>query len=298
MNKIVIETNKITKKYKKEYAIRDIDIKINKGDIYGLIGPNGAGKTTIMKIIAGLISATNGNVNKSLNFKSFSEGIGVLIESPSFYPNLNARNNMKLFFDLMGEKDYKRIDELLNLVNLNDTGKKIVSKFSLGMKQRLGIAIALINRPEFLILDEPTNGLDPEGIIEIRKILKSLSNEGITIMISSHILDELSKLATRYGIINKGIMVKEFDSKDIENDSKKIILNTSSNSQVLDIINREYKSNVAIIQNNRIIIDSEFIKSSDIAELVIKEGYRLQSIYNEKQSLESYYISLTGGRND
>jgi len=218
----VIKTSNLTKTYKGVNAVDKVNMTVNRGDIYGFIGANGAGKTTFMRMIAGLVTATQGTFE--LLGKSDHGGlmearkkIGCIIETPALIPNMTAVDCMKAHALLYGKIDEARIKELLDLVGLADTGKKKVKDFSLGMKQRLAIAQTLINKPEVLILDEPTNGMDPMGIVEIRKLLQKLvAEQGITILISSHILAELQQLATRFGIINKGILLDEFTAKEIQ----------------------------------------------------------------------------------
>lgn len=218
----VIKTNNLTKVYKDLRAVDAVNMTINKGDIYGFIGANGAGKTTLMRMLMGLVAPTEGTFE--LLGKSDSQGlhearkkIGSIIETAALIDNMTAHDCMRAQSLMYGKIDEARIKELLELVDLADTGKKKVRNFSLGMKQRLAIAQALINKPEILILDEPTNGMDPMGIIEIRKLLQKLvAEQGLTIMISSHILAELQQLATRFGIINKGILLDEFTAKEIK----------------------------------------------------------------------------------
>lgn len=214
----ILKTVDITKKFSKKVAVSAVNMNIKKGDIYGFIGRNGAGKTTLIKMLVGLSQPTSGSIElfDSKNLNKARRKIGTVIEAPAFIPHLSARQNMLIQWTLLGSKDKSIIDETLKLVGLDNVGNKKVKKFSLGMKQRLGIAMTLMGEPEFLILDEPTNGLDPEGIIEIRQMLKKLNQEkGLTILISSHILGELSKLATRYGIINDGVLIDEFTEQEL-----------------------------------------------------------------------------------
>ena len=208
----ILTTEKLTKTYGKKDAAQNISIHVRKGSIYGLIGRNGAGKTTVMRMISGLSKPTSGTyemhgVNRS--------GVGVLIESPGIYPNMSAEENLRLKCIGLGcyTKDY--VQKLLTIVGLENTGKKNAGSFSLGMRQRLGIALALVGDPKMIVLDEPINGLDPQGIVEVRQTLEKLRDEkGITIMISSHILDELGKLADCYGIIHEGRLLDEFTTEE------------------------------------------------------------------------------------
>jgi len=205
LSEYFLETKNLTKKFKRQKAVEAINLKVRKGSIYGFLGPNGAGKSTTLKMITGLLYPTAGEILVDGHTWSRRDlkDIGVLIESPAFYGNLTARENLKVHTTLLNLPD-TRIDEVLSIVDLKDTGKKKSAEFSLGMKQRLGIAIALLNKPKLLILDEPTNGLDPLGIQELRDLIKLLKNEGMTIILSSHILHEVEQIAEYIGIIYKG----------------------------------------------------------------------------------------------
>jgi len=222
MNEAVLKISGVTKKYRGNVAVDNISMTINKGDIYGLIGRNGAGKTTLMRMVASLTSADRGEI-ELLGEKSASglakarRQMGCVIETPALYPNLTAFQNLEYFRILRRIKNKQVIEEALRTVGLEDTGKKKFRDFSLGMKQRLGLALALLGSPDFIILDEPNNGLDPLGIVEMRETVVKLRNErGITIMISSHVLSELSMTATRYGIINNGRLIKEMTSDELK----------------------------------------------------------------------------------
>ena len=202
---ILLETKGLTKKYKNGIALNNVSIQVEKGTVYGLLGPNGAGKSTLLKIITRAIPKSSGEVmfeNHLLDADDVKK-IGAIIEHPAIYPNLTAYENLEVITTLLNI-DKKKIDEVLSMVSLTNTGKKLAKEFSLGMKQRLGIAMALINSPSLLILDEPTNGLDPLGIQELRELIKTLSTHGITIILSSHILSEVGQIADKIGIINKG----------------------------------------------------------------------------------------------
>lgn len=205
MNDYYLETKNLTKEFRNEKAVDSINLKVRKQSIYGFLGPNGAGKSTTLKMISGLLYPTEGEVlieGHKWSRKDL-ESIGVLIESPAFYGNLTAKENLKVHTTLLNLPD-SRIEEVLEIVDLKNTGKKKAAEFSLGMKQRLGIAIALLNNPKLLILDEPTNGLDPLGIQELRDLIKSLKDKGMTIILSSHILHEVELIAEEIGIIYKG----------------------------------------------------------------------------------------------
>lgn len=218
MNEYFLETKNLTKKFKGETAVDSINLKIRKSSIYGFLGPNGSGKSTTLKMITGLLYPTNGEIiidGHKWSRKDLDD-IGALIESPALYGNLTARENLKVHTTLLNISDSK-IDEVLNVVDLNNTGKKRAGEFSLGMKQRLGIAIALLNNPKLLILDEPTNGLDPVGIEDLRNLIKLLKDKGITIIFSSHILSEVAQLAEDVGIIYKGKLLHQSKINKDEN---------------------------------------------------------------------------------
>ena len=207
MNEIILETKNLCKTFKKQQAVKDISILVKRNSIYGLLGANGAGKSTLLKMITGMLRPTSGEIlfdGHKWNRKDLSE-IGSLIESAPLYENLTAKENLKVRTTVLGLPD-SRIKEVLNIVDLKDTGKKKAGQFSMGMKQRLGIAIALLNNPKLLILDEPTNGLDPFGIQELRELIKSFPKEGITVILSSHMLSEVEQIADHIGIIANGIL--------------------------------------------------------------------------------------------
>lgn len=221
MVEYVIETSNLTKRFNNTVAVNGINMNVEKGRIYGLLGRNGAGKTTIMRMILGLTKPTNGEIklfgtDYKTNKKANYHRIGSIIETPGFYPNLNARDNLKIFSKIRGDYDPERIDEVLKLVNLYEDRDKKFKQYSLGMKQRLGLALTIMHKPDLLILDEPINGLDPVGIKEIRELLVNLKAEGTTILISSHILSEIEAIADEIGIINNGHLVKEVTKEELE----------------------------------------------------------------------------------
>lgn len=218
MKDIILQTQSLTKQYGHRTVVDQVSMTIYEGDIYGFIGKNGAGKTTFIRMAVGLASPSSGSIRlfNSSNLRERRAEIGTVIESPAFYPGMTAMENLTAFAKLQGLHDPEHLQQLLDLVGLTDTGRKKCKHFSLGMKQRLAIAIALIGNPKLLILDEPTNGLDPEGMKEIRELILKLNQERhITVLVSSHILGELSKFATRYGIIHHGKLIEEFTEEDI-----------------------------------------------------------------------------------
>ncbi|WP_050607281.1 lantibiotic protection ABC transporter ATP-binding protein [Clostridium niameyense] len=218
MEKLILETKDLIKNFNRVNAVNKVNLKIKQNSVYGLLGPNGAGKSTTLKMITGLLRKTSGEIlfnGHSWSRKDLNE-IGALIENPALYENLTARENLKVYTTYLGLKE-DRIDEVLKIVNLVNTGNKKVSQFSMGMKQRLGIAIALINSPKLLILDEPTNGLDPIGVRELRDLIKRFPKEGITVIVSSHILSEIELICDHIGIINNGVLGYEGEINPEEN---------------------------------------------------------------------------------
>ncbi len=297
----ILQTNNLSKSYKKKVNVLDnVCMNVPKGSIYGFVGKNGAGKTTLMRIISALNSPTSGGYSlygidyKDNNIMEARKKVGAVVETPSIYLDLTAKENLLLQYKLHG-KAPDELNDLLNLVGLPNTGKKKAKDFSLGMRQRLSIAFSLISNPDFLILDEPINGLDPEGIVEVRELLLKLHNEReITILISSHILDELSKLATHYGFIDGGKLIKEMSAEDLENACKKSIRLTVNDTkpfaQTMEKMNLEY----TIISEH----EAEIYSAIEVTPLVLAlndNGCSVISMTQNNASLESYFIKLIGG---
>lgn len=301
----VLETNNLEKRYKDFKALSHLNIHIENGSIYGLIGKNGAGKTTLIRIICGLQEPTNGNYtiygtnNSSGNIASVRKRMGAIIETPSIYGEMSARDNLVEQFKLVGMPSLDGIDELLKLVGLDNTGKKKAKNFSLGMKQRLGIAISLANNPDFLILDEPINGLDPQGIIEIRELILKLNKENrITILISSHYLDELSKIATHYGFLDNGSIIKEISSSELMKKLEhKIELKVSNQKEFVKYFEANHIS-YDVIDSKTINVYGKINLSKFISDLS-KENLIADEVHEQEESLENYYMNLIGGaKND
>lgn len=299
--KFGLETFDIMKRYKHSIVLEKLNMHVPNGSIYGLIGRNGAGKTTLIRILCGLQQLTSGEYkiygikNTDRKIYEVKKRIGAIIETPSICMDMTAEDNLKEQYKIVGLPNYDGIDELLKLVGLNNTGKKTVKHFSLGMKQRLGIAIALVGSPDLLILDEPINGLDPEGIIEIRELILKLNKEkGITFIISSHYLDELSKIATCYGFINEHKIVKEIDKEELEKKfRKKIILNVSNLNECVRYL-EENSLSYKVISDESIEIYEEL----NISEFVIalsKRNCNINNFQEKGESLENYYLNLIGG---
>ncbi len=301
----VLQTNNLEKKYKDFKALNGANIHIEKGAIYGLIGKNGAGKTTLIRIICGLQEPTNGDFsiygvnNNDNNIANIRKRMGAIIESPSIYGEMSAKDNLIEQYKLVGMPSLDGIEELLELVGLENTGKKCVKNFSLGMKQRLGIAIALASNPDFLILDEPINGLDPQGIIEMRELILRLNKERrITILISSHYLDELSKIATHYGFLDKGSIIKEISSVELmERMEHKFTLKVNNLKDFVKYF-EENKISYEVMDNRTIDVYGKYNLSKFIRDLS-KKNLIVDEIHETEESLENYYMNLIGGiKND
>lgn len=299
----ILRTYNLTKKYKDITAVDNVNMTIKKGDIYGFIGKNGAGKTTVIRMITGLIKPTSGTVEVfgqtvSKGNKDFLERIGTIIEFPGFYQNLTARENLEIHRRLMRVTDKKRIEEVLELVNLQDVPDKMVKGFSLGMKQRLGIARALLHNPEFLILDEPTNGLDPLGIKEIRQLIIDLAKiHGITILVSSHILSEIHQMVTKIGIINSGHLLEEMEYETIKERNKHFIeIRVSDDKKASFLLENNLSiENYLVTEPGIIRIYERLEESSFINRTFVQNGIDVAEIRLSKDTLEEYFLKLTGG---
>lgn len=297
----VLKTNNLTKVYGKRTVVDSVSMTINKGDIYGFIGKNGAGKTTFMRTVLSLTSITSGQIELfgGKRIEEVGNKIGSLIEAPGLYKNATAYENLKRFSILYGA-DESKINDILKFVNLDKTGKKKAKDFSLGMRQRLGIAIALLGEPEFLVLDEPINGLDPAGIKEIRDVILKLNKElGITFLISSHLLDELAKVVTKYGIINNGVLLEEVSAKELINNCKnKLIIETDDNEKAKELIKSEFDAEKIDIVEDKLVLYSNLENSALINKYLVKKGILVSEIYTEVDSLEDYFIRKIGDQSE
>ncbi len=295
----ILETKNLTKKYRGRAVVDDLNIKINKGDIYGFVGRNGAGKTTAMKMIAGIINPTSGSVTLfgSDNLNEGRKKIGITIENPSFYPHFSARQNIEAQRILKGVKDKKVTDELLELVGLKNVGKKKAKKFSLGMKQRLAIAIALIGDPEFLILDEPINGLDPQGIREVRELILKINREaGVTVLISSHILTEMTKIATRYCIIEQGKLVEELTNEELNNRLKSYLRFVVSDiERACSVLKENFDIKQIDVKDNSVCVYDNLSDYAKMNEVMEQNGITVESFSKNEGDPEDYFIQLMGG---
>lgn len=304
MNETVFAAQNLTKQYKQLRALDSVNMAIKRGDIYGFVGENGAGKTTLIRILAGLASQTSGEislfgVSEAGQLPKQRTRMGGIVESPAFYPELSAAENLEICRLQRGIPGKDCIPQVLQTVNLTDTGKKKAKHFSLGMKQRLGLAVALMSAPEFLILDEPVNGLDPAGIVEFRELLKKLNRErGITILISSHILGELYQLATRYGFIHKGKIVEQLTIEELDEKCKKhlcvLVDDAPKAATVLETVLQTQKYDV--LPNNTIRLYDFLNKSGEVSKALFSNGVTVAEISVKGDNLEDYYMSLIGGR--
>ena len=303
MSKYVIETKNLTKQYGTQKSVADLNIHVRQGRIYGLLGRNGAGKTTTMKMLLGLTQPTSGEVTiwgKPLrtNEKKLLPRIGSLIESPGFYPNLTATENLRIFATLRGVPSRNAIKNALDLVGLPYKDKKLFSQYSLGMKQRLAIALAIMHDPELLILDEPINGLDPIGIAEVRSFIRDLCTErGKTILISSHILSEIALLADDIGIIDHGALLEEESLAELEaKSSRHIRFTVSSTTQAARILERGFHETQFTIQDDyKMRLHNLDISVGEIVTAFVENGLTVSEAYICEESLEDYFKRVTGG---
>lgn len=302
----ILKTNLLTKQFKKQKAVDNVSIQIERGAIYGLIGRNGAGKTTFLRMVAGLAKPTSGEIeimgmsSADGKINTAFERVGCLIEQPGIYKSMSAFENLKLKAMCCGvySKDY--VNQKLNIVGLNDVGKKSVGNFSLGMKQRLGIALSMVGEPDLLILDEPINGLDPQGIIEVRDIIHKINREqNITIIISSHILEELSKIATHYGIINNGRLLEQLSRDELmEKCVERLEIVTDNPQQACVVLEKMDDINYKVVDKQTIHVLNHIENSAMINANLSNAGVPVQSIGKKSESLEDYFIELINKANN
>lgn len=299
----ILKTKNLTKKYHNQLAVNNVNMEIKQGDIYGLVGKNGAGKTTLLRMISGLTMPSSGEID--LFNETSSQGLnksrmrtGAIIETPSFFPYLSAKKNLEYYRIQRGIAEKDSIDYALKIVGLNDTGNKKFKNFSLGMKQRLGLALTIMSSPDILILDEPINGLDPTGIVEFREILLKLNRErNTTILISSHILSELSQLATTYGFIHNGVFLEQLSSEELSNKCRKALaIKVSDTAKAAAIIERELgSSEYEILNDNEIKLYDLMNVPEKVSKVLINNNIMLYSMSSEGVNLENYFINLIGG---
>lgn len=300
----VLTADQLCKRYKEYKALDNLSIHVPKGSIYGFVGKNGAGKTTFMRLICGLQNPTSGSyrlygiANDQNTINDVRKRMGGVIEAPSIYLDMSAEDNLRMQYRILGLPSYDGIPELLELTGLKNSGKKKAKNFSLGMRQRLGIAVALAGDPDFLLLDEPVNGLDPQGIIDMRELILRLNREHqITVLISSHILDELSRLATHYGFIDKGRILKEISAEELEAACRKCIRIEVTDSKVLARLLDSRGISYTIHSDHQADIFGQ-IPITQLTLDLAKENCQILSLHERDESLESYYINLVGGEED
>ena len=297
----VLEANGLCKRYRDFAALNGLDMHIPRGAIYGFVGRNGAGKTTLIRLICGLQEPTGGSFtlygakNTDERIGRCRRRMGAVVETPSIYMDMTAEENLRQQYLVLGMPSTDGIPELLHLVGLDSTGKKKAKNFSLGMRQRLGIAVALAGNPDFLVLDEPVNGLDPQGIIEMRELILKLNREyGITVLISSHILDELSRLATHYGFIDGGRMVKEMSAGELEAHCRKCTRVEADSSRILARVLDGFGAEYRVVDDIRVDVFTDGPVTA-LAEAARKENCAIHSMKERDESLESFYMNLMGG---
>lgn len=301
MSEYLLQTFCLTKQYGRQKAVDDLNLNIERGSIYGLIGRNGAGKTTFMKMISGLATPTSGDIKlfgRELDSSPSQQNrIGALIEAPGIYDDMTAFDNMKMKAIAMGVYNKEKIIELLTLVGLADTGKKKSGKFSLGMKQRLGIAMSMIGTPDLLILDEPINGLDPQGIMEIRNVISKLNCEyGITIIISSHILDELARIATHYAIINAGKLVLELPKEELMAKCTECIdIKADAIKEICMVLEELGINDYEVYESGAMRVNNCCDRVGEINMKIAERGISIKSISVQQESLEEFFVNITGG---
>lgn len=299
----VLKTNALSKNYGHFKALNKLTMNIPKGAIYGFVGKNGAGKTTLIRLICGLSQPSSGDYtlyDRKSTEKEIAKSrrrMGAIVETPSIYIEMTAEDNLKQQYHILGLRSFDGLNEILKLVGLDNTGKRKAKNFSLGMQQRLGIAIALVGNPDFLVLDEPVNGLDPQGIIEMRELILKLNHEQqITVLISSHILDELFKLATHYGFIDNGHIIKEISTEQLQANCRKFVHMEVSDTKPLAYVLDEMKIEYKILSNTQADVFAK-IKVSPLVLELKKVNCEVISMQEHNENLESYYVSLVGGGN-
>ena len=301
MGEYLLRTNALTKEFGRHKAVNKVNLHVKKGSIYGFIGRNGAGKTTCMRMISGLAEPTSGEIElfgyKNQDLKKVRSRISCLIEAPGLYGNMSAYDNLAIKCKLFGMDEKNYIETILDIVGLSKVGKKKAKHFSLGMKQRLGIGLALVGEPDLLVLDEPINGLDPQGIAEIRDTILRLKEEhNMTILISSHILEELSKIATHYGIIHNGSLLQELTREELlQRCSERMEISLEDPKRALPVLDRMGFTNYQVVDKNTIQIYERLDESAQVNMELSKAGILVKGIGITSEELEQYFLNLTGG---
>lgn len=306
MKELILQCKGITKQYKNTRALDQVDMQIQRGEIYGFIGENGAGKTTLLRVITGLISSTEGSVSlfgksDERDLAEARKRMGCIVEGPAFYPYLSAYDNLEYYRIQRGFPDKACINKALKMVNLDYTGKKKFQQFSLGMKQRLGVALAIMGNPDFLILDEPINGLDPSGIVEFREMLISLSREyGMTILISSHILSELEQVADRYGVIHQGRLIKEITQEQLVRDTRRYLaIKVGDAADAATVLEQKLGiTEYEVLPGNELRVYANLDNSAEITFQLASNQVKVLSIKEMGSTLEGYFLSVIGRREE
>ena len=297
----VIQTRELSKRYKDNWAVDHLDLSVEQGDIYGFIGRNGAGKSTTLKLLCGLARPTQGEAlifGKPVRDPVARRRVGALIEQPGLYPDMSGRENLRLYATLLGlDSPVRQVDEILETVGLSPKEKKPVKHYSMGMKQRLGVGLALLGGPDLLLLDEPINGLDPEGIREMRELLLRLNRErGLTILVSSHILGELSKIATRYGIIQQGRMVEQIGAAELEQKCTDYLhLHPDQPQKAAALLERELHLSRWEMRPEGEIRIYETVDTKVVGQILAQAGIAVEKMGLHRQDLESYFLERMGG---
>ena len=296
-----IETNALTKMYGDKAAVKQLDLRVREGEIYGFIGRNGAGKSTTLKMLCGIASPTEGEIRlfgRPVSDPAARRRLGVLIEAAGSYPNMTARQNVVMKAKCMGLADEKSVDDVLEITGLSDVGKKKVKHFSMGMKQRLGVALALLGNPDLLILDEPINGLDPEGIRELRQLVMTLHEEGKTILVSSHILGELSKISTNYGIIKDGELIEQITKEDLEEKCQDyFLIEVQDVRRALPLLQETFPDIRAEVSDGRSIRIYGAEDGAKINQVLIEDQVPVYASGFHHMDLEEYFLDrMEGGR--
>ncbi|MDR0491747.1 MAG: ABC transporter ATP-binding protein [Oscillospiraceae bacterium] len=301
----VLKTQNLTKRYGSKAAVDDVSLTVEKGDIFGLVGQNGAGKTTLMRLVTSLAHPDSGDIElfeqtSAAGRNEARSRMGSVVEMPVLYPNLTAAQNLEYYCILRGIPDKNVARESLERVGLADTGKKKFKNFSLGMKQRLGLALAILNNPDFIILDEPINGLDPTGIVEMRDMMRRLNEQGVTLLISSHILSELSQVATKYAFIHYGRLVKQITQDQLREECKSALAVTvDDTAKTAEILKTALNiSNFEQISANEFRVYEGLDNPAEITFQLNRGGVRVASLYEIGDTLEDYYTRIIGIRGD